>query len=229
MTQRHELRWGGFAGLGFLVLAVLAALLPGVPPRVTATQDSIASYVADGRSQMLLAALLYATAAGLLIWFGAAFAEAIREREERSDVHLALLAGVVLIGAALFMYGAALGVLAYGAGLRDLATTVGLFQGLMVLNALLGFAAALPLTAAGIGVLRTHLMPDWLGYVGLAAAAVSVLAGFSIFVDSGIYAPGGSLMPFVSLTAGGIFVAVASGYMVREHLPEAAPMTLSQT
>jgi hypothetical protein len=99
----------------------------------------------------------------------------------------------------------------------------------MVLGTLLGFAAALPLAAAGIGVLRTHLMPDWLGYVGLAAAAISVLAGFGIFFDSGIYAPGGSLMPYVSLTAGGIFVLCASVYMVREHLPEAAPMTMPQT
>ena len=229
MTERHELRWGGFAGLGFLVLAAVGAILPGVPPRVTASSDTITSYVADGRDQMLLAALLQAAAAGLVIWFAAAFAEAIREREERSDVHLALLAGSVLIGGALFTYGAALGVLAYVSPTVEAATTVALFQGVMVLNTVLGFAAALPLTAAGIGVLRTHLMPDWLGYVALVAAGVSVLAGFGIFFDSGVYAPGGSLMPYVSLTVGGIFVACASVFMVREHLPEAAPMAMPQT
>lgn len=229
MTQRHELRWGGFAGLAFLVLAILAALLPGVPPRVTATAQTITSYVSDGRDRMLLAALCEAAAAGLVIWFSAAFAEAIREREERSDVHLALLAGSVLVGGAIFSYAVALGVLGYGAGTRLPATTIALFQGMMVLNALLGFAAALPLTAAGIGVLRTHLMPNWLGYVALVAAGVSVLAGFGIFFDSGIYAPGGSLMPFVSLVAGGVFVACASVFMVREHLPETTRMTLPQT
>ena len=229
MTQRHELRWGGFAGLGFIVLSVVAALLPGTPPRVTASANTITSFVEDGRNQMLLGALLQAAAAGLVIWFAAAFAEAIREREERSDVHMALLAGSVLIGGALFSYAAATGVLAYGVTSYELTTTVALFQGLMVLNMMLGFAAALPLAAAGIGVLRTHLMPDWLGYVGLAAAGISVLAGFGIFFDSGIYAPGGSLMPYVSLTAGGIFVLCASIYMVREHLPEAAPMTMPQT
>lgn len=229
MTQRHELRWGGFAGLAFIVLSVLAALLPGTPPKVSASTDTITSYVADGRNQMLLAAILQAAAAGLVIWFSAAFAEAIREREERSDVHMALLAGSVLIGGALFSYAAAVGVLAYGVTTVQATTTVAVFQGLMVVNSLLGIAAALPLTAAGIGVLRTHLMPDWLGYVALVAAAISVLAGFGIFADSGTYAPGGSLMPFVSLTVGGIFVAVASVFMVREHLPEGAPMTLPQT
>ena len=229
MTQRHELRWGGFAGLAFIVLAAVAALLPGVPPKVTASTGTITSYVEDGRTQMLLAALLQAAAAGLVVWFAAAFAEAIREREERSDVHMALLAGSVLIGGAIFSYGAAEGVLAYGSDTFAEATTVALFEGLMVFNVLLGFAAALPLAAAGIGVLRTHLMPNWLGYVALVAAGVSVLAGFGIFFDSGIYAPGGSLMPFVSLTAGGIFVACASVFMVREHLPEGAPMTMPQT
>lgn len=229
MTHRHELRWGGFAGLGFIVLAVVAALISGAPPRVTATSDTITSFVADGRSQLLLAALLNAAAAGLVIWFAAAFAEAMRERDERSDIHLALLAGSVLIGGALFSYGAFTGVMAYTSGTVAAGTTVAMFTGLMVLNTLLGFAAALPLAAAGIGVLRTHLMPDWLGYVALAAAAVSVVAAFGIFADSGNFAPGGPVMPFISLTAGGIFVALASGYMVREHLPEAAPMTLPQT
>ncbi len=229
MTQRHELRWGGFAGLGFIVLAVVAALISGAPPRVTATSDTIASFVADGRSQLLLAALLYAAAAGLVIWFAAAFAEAIREREERSDVHMALLAGSVLIGGALFSYGAFTGVMAYTSGTVAAGTTVAMFTGLMVFNTLLGFAAALPLAAAGIGVLRTHLLPDWIGYVALAAAAVSVVAGFGIFADTGNFAPGGPVMPFIALTAGGIFVAIASGFMVREHLPEAAPMTLPQT
>jgi hypothetical protein len=198
----------------------------------TAPPDSsgtITAYAADSRTQLLLAALFYAAAAGLVIWFTAAFAEAIREREERSDVHMALLAGSVLIGGAIFTFGAATAVLAYTAGTVAAVTTVALFQGLMVLGMLLGFAAALPLAAAGIGVLRTHLMPDWLGYVGLAAAAVSVLAGFGIFFDSGVYAPGGPVMPYVSLAAGGIFVACASFFMVREHLPEPTPLTLPQT
>jgi hypothetical protein len=220
MTERHELRWGGFAGIAFVVLAVAAATLPGLPPRVTAPADEITVYVSDGQGRLMLAALLWAVSAALVIWFAAALAEALRERAERSDVHIALIAGSVLVGAAIFMSGVGMAVLANGLEGRSAALTVALFQGTMVLNSMIGLAAAVPLAAAGIGVLRTRMMPDWLGYVALVACAVSAVAALAIFATSGSYVPGGSLMPFVSLGAGGIFVLCASGYMVREHLPE---------
>lgn len=228
MTQRHELRWGGLAGLAFIVMAGIASLAAGAPPRVTASADEITSYVSNGRFELLSSALLWAAAAGLVVWFSAAFAEAIREREERSDVHMALLAGSVLVGGAIFLSAVVTGALAYGADTRTAALTVTMFEGSMVLNTMIGFAAALPLTAAGIGVLRTHLMPDWLGYVALAAAAVSVVGAFGIFAESGNYVPGGPVMSYISLTAGGIFVLCASVFMVREHLPEVVPMTAQQ-
>ena len=226
MTQRHELRWGGFAGLAFLVLAFAGALLPGSPPKVTASASEITSYISDGKTQLLLSALLFAASAGLVIWFTAAFAEAIRERDERSDVHMALLAGSVLVGGAIFVSAAGTAAMAYGIDGRSPELSVTLFQGLMVLNVMIGFAAALPLGAAGIGVLRTKMLPDWLGYVGVATAAVSVLAAFAIFASSGAYVPGGPVMSLVSLSAGGIFVLCASVFMVREHLPELSPTAL---
>ena len=85
MTERHELRWGGVAGLGFVGLIVIAGLLRGFPPTVDSTHGEVATYFATGRGQLLLVALLLTAAAALVIWFAAAFAEAIREREERSE------------------------------------------------------------------------------------------------------------------------------------------------
>jgi len=229
MTQRHELRWGGFAGLWFIILAGTAVLAPGQPPRVTASANEITTFVSNAQFELLASALLWATAAGLVVWFAAAFAEAIREREERSDVHMALLAGSVLIGGAIFMSASASAVLAYGADTRTATLTVTMFEGVMVLNTMIGFAAALPLTAAGIGVLRTHLMPDWLGYLAFVAASVSVVGAFGIFAQSGSFVPGGPITSYISLAASGIFIACASGFMVREHLPEVASMTAQQT
>lgn len=220
MTERHELRWGGFAGIAFVVLAVAASMLPGLPPKVTASSNEITGYVTDGQGQLMLAALLSAVSAALVIWFTAAFAEALRERAERSDVHLALMAGAVLVGAAIFMSAVGYAVMANGVEGRVDLLTVAIFQATMVLNSMIGLAAAVPLAAAGIGVLRTRMLPDWLGYVALAASAVSAIGSLAIFATSGDYVPGGSYMPYVSLAAGGIFVLCASAYMVREQLPE---------
>lgn len=220
MTERHELRWGGLAGLGFVGLVLVAELLRGIPPTVNSTADEVSTYFADSRGQILLAALLWSAAAALVIWFAAAFAEAVREREERSDLHLALVAGAVLVGGALFINAALVGATAYGVATRAADMTYMHFELAAILTTTIGFASAVPLTAAGLGVLRTHMMPNWLGYLALAAAAISVVGAFGIFVSDGMFVAGGPIMTMIPLAASALFVACGSYYMVREHLPE---------
>lgn len=210
------------AGIGFVVLAMIAYFLPGVPERVDRDAGAIAGYVADSRGALLVAALLWSAAAVLLLWFAAAFTEALRERAERTDVHLALLAGAVLVAGAVFANAALIGSIAYGVDARPDDLTVMLYQTSAVLVTLIGFAAALPLTAAGIGVLRTHLMPNWLGYFAFLAAVVSVIGAFGIFVESGAFVPGGPVMAMIPLLVSAAWVLCGSYFMVREHLPEVA-------
>jgi uncharacterized protein DUF4386 len=220
MTERHELRWGGFAGLAFVVLLVLGKFLPGNPPGVDESANKITSFLTDGRTSILIGALMWSAGAGLIIWFGSAFAEAIRERNDRSDVHMAVLAGSVLVGGAIFIAAAATAAAAYSVDGRDPALTMMMYQWTAVLTTMIGFAAALPLAAAGIGVLRTQLMPDWLGYLALLAAVVSFAGAFGIFASSGRFVAGGTLMTTVPLLVAAVWLACASGFMVREHLPE---------
>ncbi|MFF0271002.1 hypothetical protein [Kribbella sp. NPDC004536] len=103
---------------------------------------------------------------------------------------------------------------------RDAAITSSMFELGTLTTTLIGFAAALPLAAAGIGVLRTHVMPNWLGYLALLAAVVSFLGAFGVFATSGAFVAGGWLMSTVPLLLSAIWVLAASGYMVREHVPE---------
>ncbi len=220
MTERHELRWGGFAGLAFVVLALLGRFLPGTAPDVDESANAITSFLTDNRTMILTGALMWSAAAGLIIWFAAAFAEAIRERDERSDIHMALLAGSVLVGGAIFINAGASAAAAYGVEGRDAAITTMLFEWSAVLTTMIGFAAALPLAAAGVGVLRTRLMPDWLGYLALLAALVSFAGAFGIFVNDGAFVAGGTMMTTIPLLVSAVWIIGASGYMVREHLPE---------
>jgi hypothetical protein len=218
--MRHELRWGGFAGLAFVVLALLGRFLPGNLPTVDESEGTITSFLNDTRTSMLISALMWSAAAGLIIWFAAAFAEAIRERNERSDVHLALLAGSVLVGAAIFVNACLIAATAFSINGRGAAITVMLYQLSAVMTTMIGFAAVLPLAAAGIGVLRTHVMPNWLGYLALLAAVVSFAGAFGVFVTSGSFVAGGFLMTGIPLLLSAVWIACAGGFMVREHLPE---------
>ncbi|MEV0291181.1 MULTISPECIES: DUF4386 family protein [unclassified Kribbella] len=220
MTERHELRWGGIAGLAFVVLALLGRFLPGNLPTVDESEGTITGFIDDARTSMLVGSLMWAAAAGLIIWFAAAFAEAIRERDERSDVHLALLAGSVLVGGAIFMTAGLTAATAYGIDGRDAATTVMLYELTAVMTTMIGFAATLPLAAAGIGVLRTRMMPNWLGWLALAAAVVSFAGAFGVFATDGTFVAGGTLMTTVPLLLSAVWIVCAGGYMIREHLPE---------
>jgi hypothetical protein len=222
MEKHHELRWGGLAGIGFVALALLAYFVPGVPERVDSESTVIVAYVADNREALLVAALMWSAAAVLLLWFAAAFSEAVRQRAERTDVHLALLAGAVLVAGAVFANAALLGATAYGVDTRSADLTVVLYEGGAVLMTVIGFAAAFPLAAAGIGVLRTRLMPDWLGYFAFLAALVSVIGAFGIFAEEGALVPGGPVMTLVPLLVAAAWVLCGSYFMVREHLPEVA-------
>jgi hypothetical protein len=220
MTERHELRWGGLAGLGFIALAAIAVFLPGIPPRVDSTAGEVSAYFTDSRGEILVAALLWSAAAALVIWFASAVAGAVREREGRRDLHLAQIAGAVRVGGAMFINAALLGATAYGVGERAADMTYMHFELASILTTTIGFASALPLTAAGLGVLRTHLMPDWLGYLGFVAAAVSVVGAFGIFATDGRFVAGGPLMTLVPLAVSALFVLCGSVYMVREQVPE---------
>jgi hypothetical protein len=220
MTERHELRWGGFAGLAFVVLALLARFLPGNPPAVSESDSAITTWLTDNRGMILTSALMWAAAAGLVIWFASAFAEAMRERDERSDVHMALLAGSVLVGGAIFVNAALTAATAFGIDGRDAGLTMMMFEATAVMTTMIGLAATLPLAAAGIGVLRTRLMPNWLGYLALLAAVVSFAGAFGVFATDGSFVAGGFLMTGIPLLLAAVWIACAGGYMVREHLPE---------
>ena len=53
MTERHELRWGGLAGLAFVVLALLGRFLPGNPPTVDESANAITTWLTDNRGMIL--------------------------------------------------------------------------------------------------------------------------------------------------------------------------------
>jgi hypothetical protein len=230
MTQHHEVRWGGIAGIGYAVLALLAYFLPGTDaPRIDDTPSTIVAFFADHRAQVLTQALLYSAAAALLVWFAAALAQTLRERAQGSDLPGALLGGMILM-AGLTLMGAGLSAaIAYRAG--DPAVLIGTFNLVQVTYMMYGVAAAVPFTTLAIGIHRTHVFPEWMGWFSAACAVLGVLGALFIARTSGAFVPGGPVVTLIPFGVDTLFVIAASAFMVREHLPAvgAAPHAMGRT
>jgi hypothetical protein len=226
MEERHEIRWGGFAGLAYAVTVLVGYFVPGSPPRVDDSAAQIAGHFADNKNQVLAETLLTCVAAVCLVAFAAALAQALRDRMPGSDVPWVVITGALLVSALLFVGANIYGALAFTAATGATLTT--LFAVASVMFTTIGIAAALPLTALAVGIAASGMLPRWMAWFAGLTAVVAVVGAFGIFNQDGSLVPGGpvmTLVPFLLTTA---WVVVASGYMVREHLPTmaAAPQAM---
>jgi hypothetical protein len=217
----HEMRWGGMAGIGAVVLAIIARLVMGGAPRSSDTMGVIASYMNDNRGRILLAMLLYGIALALFLWFGAALATAFRRVDETSDAPAVVLAGFALVCAVAFvavsMFGAMTYALTVHAGLLILAAVP--YSAATVMGTITGLALAVPLAACAVAIMRTHVFPMWMAYFAGIVALLSALAAFTVWATRGAWAPGGWAPTYIPLVLLALWILTASGLLIREHLP----------
>lgn len=217
----HELRWGGLAGIGAVVFAIIARLVMGGAPRSTDTMGVIAAYMNDHRGRILLAVILYAIAIALFLWFGATLATAFRRGDETSDMPTVVLAGFTLVSAisfaAISMFGAATYALTVHAGLLILAAVP--YTATAVMGTIAGIAMALALAATAMAIARTKVFPMWMAYFAGAVALISLVAAFTVWATKGAWAPGGWVATYIPLVLLAVWILAASGLLVREHLP----------
>jgi hypothetical protein len=221
MRGGHELRWGGLAGIGAVVFAIIARLVMGNTPRSTDTMGVIAAYMNDNRGRILLAVIFYAIAIALFLWFGAALATAFRRGDDTSDLPTVVLAGFILVAAisfvAISMFGSMTYALTVHAGLLILAAVP--YSAATVMGTVTGIALALPLAAAALATARSKIFPMWMAYFAGIVALVSLVAAFTVWATKGAWAPGGWVPTYIPLVLLALWILAASGMLVREHLP----------
>lgn len=221
MRGGHELRWGGLAGIGAVVFAIIARLVMGGTPRSTDTMGVIAAYLNDNRGRILLAVILYSIAIALFLWFGVALATAFRRGDDTSDMPALVLAGFILVSAIIFvaitMFGAMTYALTVHAGLLILAAVP--YSAATVMGTMAGIALALPLAAAAMAIMRTKVFPMWMAYFAGIVALISLVAAFTVWATKGAWAPGGWVPTYIPLVLLALWILAASGMLIREHLP----------
>jgi hypothetical protein len=228
MGKGHEMRWGGLAGLGAVVLAIAGRLVLGSGPPVTDSGSTIAVFLSDHRDQILIGAVFFTGAVALLLWFGAALATAFRRADPDSDAPAVVLAGYAVVCAIGFLAMSMLAGFTYAMSThRELLTlAAGPYTALTVAGTLAGIAIALPLGASAVAIARTRVFPMWMAWLAGLAALAKVVAAGAIPSTEGVLTPGSTLASYVPSVLGGLWIFAASWLLIREHLPVvSAPTT----
>lgn len=176
-------RWAPLGGIGFAVLMVVAARLPGSPPKIDDPARAVVAFVADERLELRVAAVVGGIATlGLLWWAGALW----RQLAPGENGGLAVVA-LVGLGIGVTALDVALGVQAAVAlRLEDLGPHAARFVfGLsrLVFDAgAFGFAALVG--AASLAARRAGTFPRLLSDAGLGLTLGWVVASYGL-VDHG--------------------------------------------
>jgi hypothetical protein len=184
-TRRWD-RLGAGLGIVFVALQLSVGAVLGGAPALDARLGEIQSYLVDDGGNVLLAATMGALSAFFFILFLGSMRTFLRTAEGApgSLSTVAFGAGLVTI------------TLATTAGLPTVALAwddtarladPGLVQAAWNLNTLalvpIGSSAGAFCLAAAVIILRTRVTPAWVGWIGLLAALVSVIATFFLVAD----------------------------------------------
>ncbi len=188
----HTVRSGGFAGIAFVVVVLISAFAPGIPPDNTRPPAEIAAYYDAHRTMLLFAAWLTCIAAVLFAWYlTAIYRVTLAAGGDEGLPMFTLVNGI--IANAIALVAAAMG----AALVFHPSSAIGTQAGLAVADvyAMAGAIIWLPLAAFTFGASlsggRHNSLPSWLNLIGYVSTVISVIASLSIMSNSGIMALGG--------------------------------------
>jgi hypothetical protein len=219
-------RFDAATGIGFAVLAIVALLLPGAPPKADDSIADIAGFFTDHRSDILTGNLLLGLAAVLFLWFLGSFRSYLRAAEGGEGRLSAAAFGGGVAGIALLLVGAGLlsGIafkLADGQA-PDPNITRALFDASSAVFAMVGFGFAVFFAAASCSAARSGALPPWAYWTGSVVAVVQLLSTLALVAKSGFFASGGA-MGFVAPSVGVLWVVAASVLLMqRSGVPPVA-------
>ncbi len=170
-------------GIAFLVLVMLGFLVGGEPPDADESAQEIVEFYVDDKDSIMLGAFLLAFGTVFFIFFANYLRTLFRETATSATI---------LVGAAIFTVGAAIDatiLVALAEAADDIEpASVQTLQALWD-NDFVPLAVGITvfLVSVGLSILRTDVLPSWLGWVTLVLALLSVTpAGFVAFPGTGL-------------------------------------------
>ena len=173
-------RYGLAAGIAFVVLVVVAALIGGAPPKPTDSTAKIVSYFRDNQDALKVGSYLNGLAAVTFVWFLGSLWARLRRAEvagSRLSV-IALVGGIASLAFAIVAGGIVAFVALYVGELGGAAQPFYLLA--TVFLAFSAFALVVFTSATSVMILRYPIVERFLGWVGEGIAALWLVAGIGV-------------------------------------------------
>jgi hypothetical protein len=214
-------QYGAAAGVLFVVLVVVGALIGGSPPSPDDSVRKIATYYEDHTAAIKTGAFLTGLGGVAFLWFlGSLWSTLRRAEDTRRLATIAVAGGIVglitAFSAVAINATVALAIDSTGATASVNPKFIYLLSG--TIGGMGNFGIAILVAAVGVAALRTGVFPALLGWASLVLALAWIVGGLVVVTDSGaIFAEG-----FIVFLVWLIWVLVISFFLFRPH-EEAAP------
>jgi hypothetical protein len=207
-------RWAASSGIGFAILLVVSSFLAGTPPHYNASSSTIASFLTDHHHALVIQGILSGVLLMLWIWFLASYAGMYRDGGQGRLSTIMYGAGVVAIG--LMAIGDCMMLaltqlhVAIGQSLTAALYGVSVFMYLKLFWALAALAFA-----SWLANMRSHVMPEWFGWLSCLGGICFVIAGLSIR-STGFFSPAGAMV-WIAFIVFAAWAVLASWLCMQKH------------
>jgi hypothetical protein len=197
------------SGIHFVVFFIIAYLIYGYQPQVSASADVLVAFYDGDRTRILIAAVFSGMAVLNLLWFAAALRTTLADAGQ-DGWGAAATAASAAVGALFLLLITVSAALAYSiarSGNHSLTSALNDFAWACVV--LSSFPRAMLIMAGTFGLWRARLISNALFAAGVATV-VLVLLGGTTWLSGGFWAPDGAYSRFVSPILGLVWVVVVS-------------------
>ena len=222
-------QYGAAAGVIFVVLIVVGALISGSPPSPDDSVRKIASYYEDHTAAIKTGAFLTGLGSLAFLWFlGSLWSTLRRSDDTRRLATIATAGGIVGLITAVTAFAlnatVAIAIDSTGATASVNPKFIYLLSG--VIGGMGNFGIAALVIAVGVASLRTKVFPEALGWASLVIALGWIVGGLVVVTDSGFP----FVVGFITFLVWLIWVLAISFFLFRppgEPAAPAAPSTAS--
>src|SRR5829696_6180341 len=177
MDDRNWERWGALGGILFVVLVAVTALLPGYPPKTGDSARKIADFITDNGDEIRWAATSGGLAVIALFWWLGSVWRLMRRGEGGSPRLTVTAFGGAVFAAAMATVGAVSLAVIPVIGTQTFAPPQVRYFYILSTNIAVAtmFGAAIFVIAFSMLIIRRHVLPPIMGWLGLIVALLGIL------------------------------------------------------